>query len=98
MSKGSDKQSTGTGRYGRSTTDAGSVRGAAALEVSSAELLLETVCALCRSGDALMISSTRDGGAVAFNVLSGDFRDTLYAATTDEIEDTLRHVLKVASE
>jgi hypothetical protein len=38
-----------------------------------------------RSGDALVIGRTRDGGAISITVISGDDREKLYASTDDEL-------------
>ena len=41
------------------------------------------------AGHALIIGSTRDGGALCITVLEGDTRHRTYCATTEELGDAL---------
>lgn len=42
-----------------------------------------------RAGDALIVSRTSDGGAIAFTLLSGAVREKSYAASDAELHDVL---------
>jgi hypothetical protein len=96
MPRHSKPDSTGPTRYGSSQSTAGDARGAAALALTTAELLRETVTAVLNAGDAILIGTTRDGGAVAIQLFSGDRVDRLYAATLEELQETLQGVLLAA--
>lgn len=45
--------------------------------------------AVCRSGCALMVGHTRDGGAVVFTVLDGDMRHRTYCSNDHELQGAI---------
>lgn len=45
--------------------------------------------AVCRSGCALMVGHTRDGGAVVFTILDGDNRHRTYCSNDNELQGAI---------
>lgn len=45
--------------------------------------------AVCRSGCAVMLGHTRDGGALVFTVLDGDTRHRTYCSSDQELQDAV---------
>lgn len=50
--------------------------------------------AVAKHGAALMVSTTRDGGAVCITLFDNDNRDKMYAHSQDEIEAALQGLLE----
>lgn len=46
----------------------------------------ETLDLICQAGDAILLSSTSDGGAVVVTILSGDAREKTYAGGQAELD------------
>lgn len=61
-------------------------------EDANADDLWRTVYQVTNSGDAIMFSRTRDGGAVVLTVLSGDDRQKAYATGEEEVASLLADV------
>lgn len=98
MSKSSENVSPGGGKYQKAATSSGSAHGVEALQEVDPALLHSAVCAVLQAGDAVLLGTTRDGGAVAMQLYSGDSLDKLYCATLEELQDALRGVLSVAEQ
>lgn len=76
---GSDRRGPGRNVFGASQ----SVREPGSLEeIKRLGIILDRIVA---SGDAIMVSSTSDGGAIVVTVLSGDSRQKAYAAGQREL-------------
>jgi hypothetical protein len=43
---------------------------------------------ICQAGDAILLSSTSDGGAIVVTILSGDSREKAYAGSQAELQAT----------
>lgn len=95
-SKHSEPESGTAGKYQRSRTSAGVAHGAAAISGLDPAVLSETLSAVLGVGDAISFAATRDGGAVVITMLSEGTVDKLYAATVEELQETLQGVLEAA--
>lgn len=81
----------GAGRYDRVARTA-SHKAAASWEDAEPETLWRTVAEVTAAGDAVVFGRTRDGGAVALTVWSGDERPKWYATGPEEIAELLQLV------
>lgn len=57
------------------------------------ERLGDALDAIVRSGDAVIVGGTRDGGAICFTVLSGSDREKLYAGTDEELGSMIESII-----
>ena len=64
----------------------------------SQPLIGEVVQAVTRGGDAILLGTTRDGGALVLTVCSGDQRVKFYSSTELEAAAMLQKVLNIAEE
>jgi hypothetical protein len=55
------------------------------IHLSDYPRLLGAISKVVDAGDAVIVGSTRDGGAVCITVLSGDDREKLYASSEEEL-------------
>lgn len=93
MPKNSEPASTGAGKYARSKMDAGNVHGAEALADISATVMRDAIAAVLTQGDAILLGCTRDGGAVAIALYSGEAVDKMYASTPEEVQELFQGIL-----
>lgn len=56
------------------------------------ELLVAAIVSVTGEGAALLLSRTRDGGALCLTLCDGDDRLKLYASTREEMNDHLRGI------
>jgi len=68
------------------------------LTAVSPGLIAEAVVRVAVSGAALMVSTTRDGGAVCLTLFDNDTRDKMYAHSVEEIEVALQGLIEEYSE
>jgi hypothetical protein len=97
MSKSAAPDSTGPTRYGNLRGGAGNAHGAEALAEADSSVLLTAIASVLLAGDAILFGTTRDGGAVAMQLFSGDTTDKVYAASRPELEDALRAITAAAT-
>lgn len=64
-------------------------------DVSDIARLLDSVC---RSGCAVMVGHTRDGGAVVLTILDGDNRHRTYCSNDHELQAAIDSALAAYSE
>lgn len=69
---------------------------AASWEEADADLLWRAITAVTNAQDAIMLSRTRDGGAVVLTILSESERVKSYATGEEEIRTLLTSVLEAA--
>lgn len=96
MSKDSKPDSSGVGKYGGVRPKGTGPYGAEALGEVDADLLREALTAVLTAGDAILLGTTRDGGAVAIQAYSGDQIDKLYGSSVVELEVVLSGVRDAA--
>lgn len=75
-------------RFGIPSAAASDDRGIC-LTTINPKLLAAAISGIVAAGDAAVIGSTRDGGAVVITVLSGTDKHKFYAANQGELEDNL---------
>jgi len=68
------------------------------LSAVDTNLIATAVVRVAMSGAALMISTTRDGGAVCLTLFDNDTRDKMYAHSVEEIEYALQGLIEDYSE
>lgn len=56
----------------------------------------EMVAAVTRDGSALLLGTTRDGGALVVTVCAGDERIKFYASTAEEVASMIQNVIAIA--
>lgn len=86
----------GASRYAR-LGDAPRAQVKATWEDADADQLWRAIYEVTNTGDALMFSLTRDGGAVVLTVLAGDERVRQYATGEEEIAKLLTLVREAAT-
>lgn len=59
-------------------------------------LLVECIFAVTRTGDALLLGATRDGGALVLTICSGDERVKFYAKSGEEMDSHLENIRRTA--
>lgn len=96
MSKHSEPESNGGGKYSQFSGKSPDAHGAQALAEVDTLLLAQAVVAVLTVGDAILFGTTRDGGAVAMQLFSGTELDKLYGATQEELTDRLRGIVEAA--
>lgn len=96
MPKSSQNDLPTDGKYAPKTTGATGPRGAAALDQVEAELVRTAIVAVLTAGDAILLGTTRDGGAVAMQLYSGDNIDKLYGSGTGELSTLLQGLVEAA--
>lgn len=62
----------------------------------SAPLIGELVGAVTRDGAAILLGTTRDGGALVVTVCAGDERIKFYASTPEEVASMLANLIATA--
>jgi len=97
MSKRADNDLHGPGKYAPNGVATGAVHGPAILDDLEPGVLLNAIRAVLVVGDAILFGTTRDGGAVAMQLYSGEDIDKIYAATLPALEDALRGITFAAS-
>lgn len=65
------------------------------VDAAGALLAIDSVI---ETGDAIIIGRTRDGGAIAVTLISGDEREKLYASDDEELSDLIQTVLRAYRE
>lgn len=68
----------------------------ASWEDAEADMLWKAITAVTDGGDAVMLSRTRDGGAVVLTLLAGDERMKHYATGAEAIARLLTETLEAA--
>lgn len=58
----------------------------------SPEIVGEAVLAVLDAGDAMMVSTTSDGGAVRITLFEGDSKHSTYVHTPTELEAVMRGI------
>lgn len=53
---------------------------------------------VCRSGCALMVGHTRDGGAVVFTILDGEYRHRTYCSNDHELQGAIDSAIAAYTE
>lgn len=56
------------------------------------EMIGEAVLNVIRQGDAIMVSTTSDGGAIRVTIFEGDRKHHQYVASVEELEKLLRGI------
>lgn len=64
--------------------------------VVSAQLIGELVQEVTRSGDAVLLGTSRDGGTLVITICSGDQRIKFYASSAEQAESQLRELIAQA--
>lgn len=64
-----------------------------ALETCNGQTLARALSRIVASGDAVMLSLTRDGGALCITVLEDEQRSKLYCSTPRDLEEALTRLL-----
>lgn len=67
-------------------------------EEISAPLIGELVGCVTRDGDAILLGTTRDGGAFAITVCSGDERIKFYARSSDELAKIITDLIQTSND
>src|SRR4029453_15760542 len=61
-----------------------------------ASALVDAIAAWIGRGYEMTFSRTSDGGAIPIALLAGEYRKKLYAASVDELNDTLTRIVEAA--
>lgn len=64
----------------------------------SLPLIGEVVGAVTRDGAAILLGTTRDGGALVITVCDGDQRIKFYASSSEEVSSMMSRVLAAATD
>lgn len=96
MSNSADGDSPKPGKYDRTKGQGKVPHGAEAFGELDPALVHQAITAVIRAGDAILVGTTRDGGAVAMQLYSGDALDKLYGATAEELAEVLQGVYDAA--
>ena len=93
MARKSKGRSSAPAQQGRSWRKPANVE---ACDITAVDpTLVGAACiAVAKHGAALMISTTRDGGAVCITLFDNDSRDKMYAHSQDEIEVALQGLIE----
>lgn len=62
----------------------------------SQPLIGEMVGAVTRDGSAVLLGTTRDGGALVVTVCAGDERAKFYASSLEEVASMMQNIISVA--
>lgn len=65
-----------------------------ALSAVNAEILVSALHAVVSDGAAIMLSATRDHGAICITLLSGEQRHRVYTSTVGELDQALRDLIE----
>jgi len=92
MPKSSEKPSGSIDRYERRGVSQESVRGVKALAETPPVMCHQCVVAILTAGDAVLFGTTRDGGAIAVQVMAGTEVAKFYASSQDEVQELLQEL------